>query len=63
MTEAGRSTEKKEVNFELPGGSVTLLQQVPGYEHFNPQSEVLQCDEPGTGLRDAPAAFSRKLNS
>eukprot|EP00974_Lingulodinium_polyedra_P097108 9412214-Lingulodinium_polyedra.AAC.1 len=63
MTEAGHSTETKEVNFELPGGSVTLLQQVPGFENFNPQLEVLHCDKPGTGLRDAPAAFSRKLNS
>eukprot|EP00974_Lingulodinium_polyedra_P028313 2731480-Lingulodinium_polyedra.AAC.1 len=63
MTEAGHSTETKEVNFELPGGSVTLLQQVPGFEKFNPQLEVLHCGKPGTGLRDAPAAFSRKLNS
>eukprot|EP00974_Lingulodinium_polyedra_P103556 10026305-Lingulodinium_polyedra.AAC.1 len=63
MTEAGHSTETKEVNFELPGGSVTLLQQVQGFEHFNPQVEVLHCDKPGIGLRYAPAAFSRKLNS
>eukprot|EP00974_Lingulodinium_polyedra_P016750 1625029-Lingulodinium_polyedra.AAC.1 len=57
MTEAGHSTENKEVKFELP------LQQVPGFENFNPQLEVLHCDKPGIGLRDAPAAFSRKLNS
>eukprot|EP00974_Lingulodinium_polyedra_P003548 333676-Lingulodinium_polyedra.AAC.1 len=58
MTVAGHSTETKEVNFELPGGSVSLLQQEPGFEYFNPQLEVLHCDKPGTGLRDAPAAFS-----
>eukprot|EP00974_Lingulodinium_polyedra_P097320 9430976-Lingulodinium_polyedra.AAC.1 len=63
MTEAGHSTETKEVNFELPGGGVSFLQQVPGFETFNPQLEVLHCDKPGTGLRDAPVAFSRKLSS
>eukprot|EP00974_Lingulodinium_polyedra_P041591 3994698-Lingulodinium_polyedra.AAC.1 len=63
MTEAGHSTETKEVNFELPGGSATLRQQAPGFENFNPQLEVLHSDKPGTGLRDAPAVFSRKFNS
>eukprot|EP00974_Lingulodinium_polyedra_P106931 10351720-Lingulodinium_polyedra.AAC.1 len=63
MTEAGHSTETKEVNFQLPDGSVSLLQQVPGFENFNPQFEVLHCDKPEAGLRDAPAAFSRKLSS
>ena len=63
MTEAGHSTETKEVNFELPGGSVTFLQQVPGFESFNPQLEVLHCDKPGTGLRVAPVVFSRKFTT
>eukprot|EP00974_Lingulodinium_polyedra_P024588 2380756-Lingulodinium_polyedra.AAC.1 len=63
MTEAGHSTETQEVNFELPGGSVSFLQQVPGFENLNPQLEVLQCDKLGTGLRNAPAAFSRNLSS
>eukprot|EP00974_Lingulodinium_polyedra_P099521 9639492-Lingulodinium_polyedra.AAC.1 len=61
MSEAAHSTETKDVNFELPGGSVSFLQQVPGFEHFNPQLEVLHCDKPGTGLRDAPVACSRKI--
>ena len=40
-----------------------LLRQLPGYESFNPDTEVLRCLKPGTGLKDAPAAFSRKLAS
>eukprot|EP00974_Lingulodinium_polyedra_P130906 11215626-Lingulodinium_polyedra.AAC.1 len=54
MTEAGHATEIKEVNFELSGGSVLLLQQVPGFADFDLQLEVLRCDKPGTGSRDAP---------
>ena len=30
-------------------------------ENFDPQTEVLHCDKPGTGLVDAPRAFSMKL--
>eukprot|EP00974_Lingulodinium_polyedra_P028861 2781219-Lingulodinium_polyedra.AAC.1 len=63
MTEAGHSTATKEADFVLPWGSVSLLQQVPGFESFNPQFEVLPCDKPGTGLRDASVAYSRKLSS
>eukprot|EP00974_Lingulodinium_polyedra_P131591 11218334-Lingulodinium_polyedra.AAC.1 len=39
MTEAGHSTETKEVSFEPPGESASLLQQVPGFENSNPQLE------------------------
>eukprot|EP00974_Lingulodinium_polyedra_P063186 6098661-Lingulodinium_polyedra.AAC.1 len=63
MIEVGHSIETKEVKFEFPGGSVSLLQQVPRFEDFNPHFEVLHVDKPGIGLRDAPAAFSRELSS
>eukprot|EP00974_Lingulodinium_polyedra_P041249 3962699-Lingulodinium_polyedra.AAC.1 len=63
MTEVGHSIETKEVMFELPGGSVAFLQPVPGFEVFSPQLKVFHCYKPGTGLCDAPAAFSRKLSS
>ena len=52
---------QREVNFELPASTAAVLQQVPGYEDFDHRLEVLHCDKPGTGLRDAPRAFSRKL--
>eukprot|EP00974_Lingulodinium_polyedra_P028704 2764173-Lingulodinium_polyedra.AAC.1 len=61
MTEAGHSAGTKELNFVCLGGIVSFLQQVPGFETFNPQLEVLHCDKFGVGLRDALAAFSRKF--
>ena len=48
----------REVNFYLPANNIPLLRQLPGFENFNPQTEVLHCDKPGTGLVDAPRAFS-----
>jgi hypothetical protein len=53
----------REVNFYLPPGSVGLLSKLPGFEGFDPSTEVCHCDEPGTGLVDAPRAFSIKLAS
>jgi len=52
---------EREVNLYLPAGQIALLRQVPGFESFGPQMEVLHCDKPGTGLVDAPRAFSIKL--
>ena len=51
----------REVNFYLPHTCVPILKQVPGFEDFDGSSEVLHCDKPGTGLVDAPRAFSMKL--
>eukprot|EP00974_Lingulodinium_polyedra_P133645 11226439-Lingulodinium_polyedra.AAC.1 len=36
---------------------------MPEFETCNPHLETLHCDKPGTGLRDALAAFSCKLSS
>ena len=52
----------REVNSYLPGNCVSILKQVPGFENFNDRTEVLHCDKPGTGLADAPRAFSLKLS-
>ena len=51
----------REVNFYLPANNIALLKQLPGFEDFDPTQEVLHCDKPGTGLVDAPRAFSIKL--
>ena len=51
------------MNFYLPASSISLLKRVPGFENFDPQTEVLHCDKPGTGLTDAPRAFSIKLKT
>ena len=34
---------------------------MPGFEDFNPATEVLRNDKPGTGFKDAPRCFSLKL--
>ena len=52
----------REVNFYLPGNCVSILKQVLGFEDFNEHTEVLHCEKPGTGLVDAPRAFSLKLS-
>ena len=52
----------REASFYLPPGSVPLLKRVPGFETFDPFQEVLHNDKPGTGLVDAPRAFSLKLS-
>ena len=51
----------REVSFYLPHNCVPILKQVPGIEDFDESSEALHCDKPGTGLVDAPRAFSMKL--
>ena len=51
----------REVSFYLPANNIPLLKQLEGFENFNPQTEVLHCDKPGTGLVDAPRAFSLQL--
>ena len=51
----------REVNFYLPGYNIPMLRQLKGFEDFDPMHEVLHSDKPGTGLVDAPRAFSLKL--
>lgn len=52
----------REVNFYLPAYNVPQLQQVEGFEGFDPTTEVIHCDKPGTGSVDAPRCFSIKLS-
>ena len=61
--ELAKLTDEKtrEVNFYLPASNVPLLRKLKGFEDFNPTREVLHCDKLGTGLVDAPRAFSLKL--
>ena len=54
--------KKREVNFYLPAANVHLMKRVAGFENFNPATEVLHCDKPGTGSVDAPRCFSMKLS-
>ena len=52
---------RREVNFMLPASCIPILRKLQGYEDFDASSEVCHCDKPGTGLVDAPRAFSMKL--
>ncbi len=51
----------REVNFYLPASNIALLRKIPGFENFNPQTELLHCERAATGTVDAPRAFSLKL--
>ena len=37
------------------------MRTLPGFADFDPSKEMLRCLKPGTGLKDAPQAFSVKL--
>ena len=51
------------VYFMLPASSVAALKILTGFGDFYPILEVLHCDKPGTGLKDAPRAFSMKIKT
>ena len=53
----------REINFYLPASDIPLLRMIPGFEDFDPATEVLHSDKPGTGLADAPRAFQVKLTN
>ena len=52
----------REVNFVLPAYANAFMRQLPGWEDFDPNTEVIHCDKPGTGCNDAPRCFSMKLS-
>ena len=49
---------QREVNSDFPADSSPMLKHLPASEDFEPQSEVMHCDEPGVGLGDAPVVLS-----
>ena len=51
----------RDVSFEICPKTACVLKNLPGYQDFNINSEVLHCLKPGTGCRDAPKAFSIQL--
>ena len=51
----------REVNFTLPAYANAFIRELPGWEDFDPATEVIHCDKPGTGCNDAPRCFSMKL--
>ena len=53
----------RRVHFSLPKGASNILQQLPGYEHFDERYHCLRALIPATGTGDAPRAFNLKLSS
>ena len=51
----------RDVCFYLPPSTIAVLKQLQGFHDFDPATEVLWCNKPGTGSVDAPRAFSLKL--
>jgi hypothetical protein len=52
----------RHVQFELAPEDVLLLKKLPGFENFDPATEVLDMVKPIYGLKDAPRAWRKKLH-
>ena len=50
------------VQFEVAEEDVAALRRIPGFEDFNPHTEVLTMLKPIYGLKDAPRAWRKKLD-
>jgi len=52
----------REVEFELAKEDVSLIRKLPGYETYDPETEVLKMLKPIYGLKDAPRAWRKRLH-
>ena len=52
---------QRDVQFTVPPGSAQILQRLPGFEDFNPLTEVLRMLRCGFGLKDAPRLWNKVL--
>ena len=52
---------QRDVQFTVPPGSIPVLQKLPGFENFNPVTEVLRMLRCGFGLKDAPRLWNKLL--
>ena len=50
---------QRDVQFTVPPGSIPVLQKLPGFENFNPATEVLRMLRCGFGLKDAPRLWNK----
>jgi len=55
-------TEVRKVQFRLAPEDIPILRKVPGYEDFDPETEVLEMIKPIYGLKDAPRAWRKRLH-
>ena len=61
LSDSGESQVMRHVELDLPPGSVSLLQSLPGYSDFNAATETLSLIKPGYGLKDAPRLWNLAL--
>ncbi len=54
--------ELRSVQFRLAPEDVPLLRHLPGFEDFDPDTEVLEMLKPIYGLKDAPRAWRKRLH-
>ena len=52
---------QRDVQFTVPPGSTHLLQRLPGFEPFNPLTEVVRMLRCGFGLKGAPRLWNELL--
>ncbi len=50
------------VQFKLAPADVTMLRIFPGFEEFDPKTEVLDMLQAIYGMKDAPRAWKKKLH-
>ena len=55
-------TEVRKVQFRLAPEDIPILRKIPGYEDFDPETEVLEMIKPIYGLKDAPRAWRKRLH-
>ena len=61
FVESGEGSVLRQVQLDLPPGSVELLRTLPGMHDFDAHTEVLNMLKPGFGLKDAPRLWNRAL--
>ena len=52
----------RQVQFEVAPGDVAVIRKIPGFESFDPNTEVLAMIKSIYGLKDAPRAWRKKLH-
>ena len=56
-------TPLRSVQLTLPKGAAALIQKLPGYERFDPLTQVLDMVRPGFGLKDAPRLWHLRIDA
>ena len=54
--------EVRRVEFKLQAVDVPIIRRIPGFETFDPETEVLSMLKSIYGLKDAPRAWRKKLD-